>query len=73
MLQAEIELRRRVEEVAALRRQLPVVGEIPEDYVFEEGAAHLNDLQTVRTVRLSQLFQPAKTRLPSTALCLGRR
>jgi predicted dithiol-disulfide oxidoreductase (DUF899 family) len=31
LLHAEIDLRRRVEEVAALRRKLPLGGEIPED------------------------------------------
>ena len=35
LLQAEIDLRRCVEEVAALRRQLPLGGQIPEDYIFE--------------------------------------
>jgi predicted dithiol-disulfide oxidoreductase (DUF899 family) len=58
LLQAEVELRRRVEEVAALRRQLPLGGALPEDYVFEEGSTDLSDSQTVRQVSLSQLFQP---------------
>jgi predicted dithiol-disulfide oxidoreductase (DUF899 family) len=48
LLQAEIDLRRRVEEVAALRRQLPMGGEIPENYVFEEGVADLSDTQKDR-------------------------
>ena len=57
-LQAEIDLRRRVEEVAALRRQLPLGGEAPEDYVFEEGSADLNDsAKPSGGCRLSQLFQ----------------
>jgi predicted dithiol-disulfide oxidoreductase (DUF899 family) len=47
LLAEEIELRRHIERVAALRRALPPGGEIPEDYIFEgpNGA-----------VRLSQLF-----------------
>jgi len=47
LLAEEIELRRHIERVAALRRELPAGGEIPEDYTFEgpNGA-----------VRLSQLF-----------------
>jgi predicted dithiol-disulfide oxidoreductase (DUF899 family) len=53
---AEIELRRRIEEVAALRRALPEGGEVPEDYVFEEGGASLDDTKTVRKVKLSELF-----------------
>lgn len=71
LLQAEIDLRRRLEEVAALRRQLPVGEEIPEDYEFEEGAADLNDLQTVRTLRLSQLFQPGKDTLAVYSFMFG--
>lgn len=56
LLRAEIELRRRVEEVAALRRRLPAGGEIPQDYAFEEVAADLADDAPARTVRLSELF-----------------
>lgn len=47
LLLEEIELRRHVERVAALRRALPLGGEIPEDYVFESSNG---------SVRLSQLF-----------------
>jgi predicted dithiol-disulfide oxidoreductase (DUF899 family) len=47
LLKAEIELRARVEEVAALRRRLPLGGEIPEDYAFDEGGGR---------VRMSELF-----------------
>src|ERR1700738_4214888 len=47
LLSAEIELRRHVERVAALRRALPSGGEIPEDYGFESANG---------AVRLSQLF-----------------
>src|SRR5438874_2451459 len=39
LLQAEIELRRQEEAVAAQRRRLPLGGVVPEDYVFEECAA----------------------------------
>src|SRR5216117_3802740 len=63
LLQAEIELRLHVEQVAALRRTLPSGGRVPEDYVFEEGGASLDDRSTVRTVRLSQLFDPGKKTL----------
>ncbi|WP_433983968.1 DUF899 family protein [Tunturiibacter empetritectus] len=47
LLAKEIELRRHIERVAALRRALPLGGGVPEDYTFEghDGA-----------VRLSQLF-----------------
>jgi predicted dithiol-disulfide oxidoreductase (DUF899 family) len=73
LLQAEIELRRRVEEVAALRRQLPLGGEILEDYVFDEGATDLSDAQTVRQVRLSQLFQPGKDTLAIYSFMFGTK
>lgn len=57
LLQAELELRRKTEALAALRRKLPVGGCVPEDYEFEEGAADLADTETVRRVKLSELFQ----------------
>jgi predicted dithiol-disulfide oxidoreductase (DUF899 family) len=60
LLQAEVALRRSIEKVAALRRELLPGGPVPEDYVFEEGAGGLSDFQTVRRVRMSELFQPGK-------------
>src|SRR5260370_2615709 len=47
LLAEEIELRRHIEHVAALRRALPLGGGIPEDYTFEGHDG---------TVRLSHLF-----------------
>jgi len=49
LLEAEIALRRQIEAVAAQRRALPQGGEVPEDYIFEEG-------EDARPVRMSQLF-----------------
>jgi predicted dithiol-disulfide oxidoreductase (DUF899 family) len=49
LLEAEIALRRQIEAVAAQRRALPPGGEVPEDYVFEEG-------EDARPVRMSKLF-----------------
>jgi predicted dithiol-disulfide oxidoreductase (DUF899 family) len=46
---AEIALRRQVEATARLRRSLPPGGEVPEDYVFQEG-------EDAHPVRLSELF-----------------
>jgi len=63
LLGAEIDLRKRVEAVAALRRKLPVGGEVPEDYVFDEGSKNPSDTTTSRKVRLSQLFAPGKDAL----------
>ena len=39
LLEAEIELRRHTEAVAAQRRTLPLGGIVPSDYSFEEVAA----------------------------------
>jgi len=36
LLEAEVELRRAIEQVAAQRRALPRGGPVPEDYSFEE-------------------------------------
>lgn len=52
LLDAEIALRRQIEEVAAMRRSLPPGGEVPEDYVFERIGAN----QRPEKVRLSELF-----------------
>ncbi len=57
LLKAEMDLRQRLEEVAALRRALPLGGAVPEDYVFEESPAGLDDTHAVRSVKFSELFQ----------------
>ena len=50
LLEAEAELRAHIERVAALRRALPLGGEVPQDYAFEaEGGS----------VKLSELFAGA--------------
>jgi predicted dithiol-disulfide oxidoreductase (DUF899 family) len=59
LLEQEIELRRAMEAVAAARRELPLGGAVPEDYVFrgtDSGGAPTD-------VRLSELFAPGKTSL----------
>nr|WP_138430359.1 DUF899 family protein [Fodinibius saliphilus] len=43
LLEAEIALRKQLEEVARRRRVLPRGGAVPESYIFEEGAADLAD------------------------------
>jgi predicted dithiol-disulfide oxidoreductase (DUF899 family) len=63
LLDAEIKLRKNIEEVAALRRKLPVGGEVPQDYIFTQGAADLNDTSTERKIRFSELFAPGKDTL----------
>jgi predicted dithiol-disulfide oxidoreductase (DUF899 family) len=59
LLEAEINLRRQTEEVAAMRRKLPNGGKLKEDYVFEELDASGNIKQT----KLSELFEPGKDSL----------
>lgn len=49
LLAAETGLRREVERVARMRRKLPLGGQIPQDYVFDEGPAG--------SVKLSELFR----------------
>src|ERR671923_1143107 len=59
LLEAERELRDHVEEVAALRRKLPLGGELKQDYLFTEETA---DGKSAK-VKLSQLFEPGKDSL----------
>jgi predicted dithiol-disulfide oxidoreductase (DUF899 family) len=59
LLEQEIELRRAMEAVAAMRRGLPPGGPVPEDYVFEAAGAD----GSPTTVRLSELFAPGKDSL----------
>ena len=46
LLRAEIDLRKQLEAVAAMRRKLPAGGETPEDYVFDgqDGKVKLSEL-----------------------------
>jgi len=57
LLEAERELRRQIERVAALRRGLPQGGAVPEDYVFDEAPPE----QANRRVRFSELFGDSPT------------
>jgi predicted dithiol-disulfide oxidoreductase (DUF899 family) len=56
LLEAEVGLRRAIEQVAVQRRALPPGGVVPEDYGFEEAADG-------RAVRFSELFEPGKDTL----------
>jgi predicted dithiol-disulfide oxidoreductase (DUF899 family) len=60
LLQAEIDLRRQTEAVAAKRRELPLGGEIATDYEFEEWD---RDQNAPRSTRMSELFAPGKDTL----------
>jgi predicted dithiol-disulfide oxidoreductase (DUF899 family) len=57
LLKAEIALKVQTEQVAALRRRLPLGGEVPQDYAFEEGPRDPSDPSSAaQAVRLSELF-----------------
>jgi predicted dithiol-disulfide oxidoreductase (DUF899 family) len=60
LLRAETELRRQTESVAAARRRLPLGGEVPLDYVFQEWDPVAGG---PREVRLSELFDGEKDTL----------
>jgi len=55
LLEAEMELRRNIEAVAAKRRQLPLGGKVEQDYVFQQSSGG--------EVRLSELFADGKDSL----------
>jgi predicted dithiol-disulfide oxidoreductase (DUF899 family) len=59
LLAKEIELRRAMEAVSVLRRELPPGGLIPEDYVFDG----LGPDGTPARLKLSELFAPGKDSL----------
>ncbi len=54
LLEAERDLRRRIEKVAEQRRALPLGGEVPDDYAFDDVSGK---------VRLSELFAGKDTLL----------
>jgi predicted dithiol-disulfide oxidoreductase (DUF899 family) len=60
LLDAEVDLRRQIEAVAALRRKLPLGGLVPTDYEFEEWDTRSN---APRKVRMSELFADGKDSL----------
>jgi predicted dithiol-disulfide oxidoreductase (DUF899 family) len=59
LLGAEASLREQVERVAALRRRLPLGGEVKADYVFDEQRVG----KPAGKVKLSELFAPGKDSL----------
>jgi predicted dithiol-disulfide oxidoreductase (DUF899 family) len=58
LLEEEIELRRHIERVAQMRRELPPGGKLREDYVFDEL---VNGVQ--HKTKFSELFAPGKPSL----------
>lgn len=71
LLEAEMKLRKNLEEVAALRRKLPLGGEVREDYVFTQGSSDLNDSTAEKKIRLSELFEPGKDTLVIYSFMFG--
>lgn len=63
LLQAERDLRRQVEQVAALRRALPPGGRLKEDYLFAAGPRDLATDGAAQGIRLSGLFAPGRDSL----------
>jgi predicted dithiol-disulfide oxidoreductase (DUF899 family) len=62
LLEAEVALRRNLEDVAAKRRTLPPGGEVPEDYTFDSEKG---------PVRMSQLFADGKATLVIYSFMFG--
>jgi predicted dithiol-disulfide oxidoreductase (DUF899 family) len=66
LLAEELELRRHIESVAAMRRALPPGGGIPQDYTLEssDGAVHFSDLfgDKDTLVVYSMMFGPERQR-----------
>ena len=67
LLDAELELRRQVETVAALRRELPLGGALKEDYVFDAR----DPSGGVKQTKLSELFEDGKPSLVLYSLMYG--
>jgi predicted dithiol-disulfide oxidoreductase (DUF899 family) len=60
LLRSEMELRQKIEAVAAQRRKLPLGGKLPMDYVFRAWSPKAD---AISTIRFSELFAPAKDTL----------
>lgn len=71
LLLAEMELRRRMEDVAALRRALPVGGPVPVDYFFDDEGDTPTDPDVERQRRLSDLFEDGKDSLVVYSFMFG--
>jgi predicted dithiol-disulfide oxidoreductase (DUF899 family) len=63
LLQAEMALRRQTEDIAALRRALPLGGAVPVDYFFDDEGDTPIDTDIDRRLRLSDLFESGKDSL----------
>jgi predicted dithiol-disulfide oxidoreductase (DUF899 family) len=73
LLKEEIELRRHVEAVAAMRRKLPPGGALHEDYVFDELKPSIDNTIARGQVKLSELFARGKDTLVVYSYMFGPR
>ncbi len=71
LLRTEMELRRQIEAVAALRRALPLGGKAPVDYLFDDEGDTPVDTDIERQVRLSDLFEDGKDTLVIYSFMFG--
>ena len=71
LLEEEIVLRRQIERVAELRRELPPGGRIVTEYQFEEGSVDLRDNKTLKETSFSELFAVDKSSLVVYSLMYG--
>jgi predicted dithiol-disulfide oxidoreductase (DUF899 family) len=74
LLQAEVELRRQEEAVAALRRDLPAGGEVSGDYVFDSSGGQVSFAQLFATGKdtlylYNFMFIPGDGGLPLEVAC----
>ena len=63
LLKAEIALKDQREEVARMRRELPLGARVETDYVFREGPRDIARDEPIADVRLSELFADGKDEL----------
>ena len=63
LLRAELDLRKQVEKVAELRRNMPVGGLLKEDYLFEQASSDPDSSNAGKKIRLSALFREGKDSL----------
>ena len=63
LLAAAMDLRKQVEAVAEMRRDLPLGGAAEQNYVFAEDTADLGATENIVETKLSDLFAPGKDSL----------
>ena len=63
LIAAEMNLRKQVEAVAAMRRALPLGGALQQDYVFEEDIGALGAAENIVQTPFADLFAPGKDSL----------